>query len=440
MKHAILIFLPALSLSMPVFAADKPAATSVTFNKDVAPIFYDRCVTCHREGNVAPMSLITYKDTRPWVKSIREKVAAHTMPPWTADPHFGKFLNDRQLSAQQVETIVKWVDAGAPEGNTPLAPAPKFPKGWNLGEPDQVFEMSESYSVPAQGTIDYQHFLVPTNFKEDKWIRGAEIRNVDASVVHHVIVFIQPPATDRPKGFGIRPGPNWNTPKRDPDVELRGAGGVKVNRGGLGYFLTATGPGERGTTFSAGSGMRIPAGSNLIFQIHYTPNGKAVTDKAKIGLFYLPAPPESEVRTLGVQNGQFLIPAGEANHRVESSVTFTEDVHIAGLIPHMHMRGKSFEYRLITPDGKSTTVLSVPKYDFNWQMIYTLAEPLAVPKGSRLECTAYFDNSAGNKYNPDATKAVSWGDQTWEEMMIGFMTYSVDSQRPAKSAMTGGTK
>ena len=429
MKKAIILFLPVFA-----FAAGKPApATTLTFNKDVAPIFYDRCVNCHREGNVAPMSLLTYKDTRPWVKSIREKVAAKTMPPWTADPHFGKFLNDRQLTAQQIDTIVKWVDSGAKEGTEKLPPAPKLVQGWNLGQPDQVFEMAETYTVPTEGTVEYQHFLVPTNFTEDRWIRGAEIHNVDASVVHHVIVFIQPPPKFRGQGMGIKPGPGWNPSKRDVDAEINGN---KINRGNLGYFLTATGPGERGTLFADGTGMRIPAGSNLIFQIHYTPKGKPVTDRAKVGLFYLQNPPENEIRTIGVQNGQFTIPAGEANHRVESSVTFTEDAHITGLIPHMHLRGKSFEYRLITPDGKTQTILSVPKYDFNWQMVYTLAEPLSVPKGSRLECTAYFDNSTGNRYNPDATKDVRWGDQTWEEMMIGFMTYSVDSQRP--KPVTGG--
>ena len=432
MKRAFIVFLPLLA-----FAADnkvnKPAPT---FTKDIAPIFFDRCVSCHRDGNVAPMSLMTYSETRPWIKSIREKVVSHAMPPWTADPAYGHFLNDRELTQEQIDMIKTWVDTGAKEG-TPedLPPLPQFAKGWNIGQPDQVFEMAETYTVPTEGVVDYQHFLVPTNFKEDRWIRAAEIRNLDSSVVHHVIVFIQPPPTDRPKPFGIVPGKEWRTDHRDKPAEIKGG---KVSRDGLGYFLTATGPGERGTVFPAGSGMRIPAGSNLIFQIHYTPKGKPVTDRAKIGLFYLSQPPENEIRTLGVQNGQFTIPAGEANHRVDSSVTFAEDARIWGLIPHMHLRGKSFEYRLITPDGKTRTILSVPKYDFNWQMVYSLAEPLVIPKGSRLECTAYFDNSKGNKYNPDYSKDVKWGDQTWEEMMIGFMTYSVDSQRIKPTSAGGG--
>jgi mono/diheme cytochrome c family protein len=432
MKRALILsFLPLLA-----FAADnKTNKPAPTFNKDIAPIFFDRCVSCHRDGNVAPMSLMSYTETRPWIKSIREKVLAHAMPPWTADPAYGHFLNDRELTQAQIDTIKTWVDTGAKEGSPEdLPPTPQFPKGWNIGQPDQVFEMAEEYTVPAEGVVDYQHFQVPTNFKEDRWIRGAEIRNVDSSVVHHVIVFIQPPATDRPKPFGIVPGAEWRTEKRDKPAEIKG---TKLSRERLGYFLTATGPGERGTVFPTGSGMRIPAGSNLIFQIHYTPKGTAVKDRAKIGLFYLNQPPENEIRTIGVQNGQFVIPAGEANHRVDSTVTFAEDARVWGLIPHMHLRGKSFEYRLITPDGKSRVILSVPKYDFNWQMVYSLAEPLVIPKGSRLECTAYFDNSKTNKYNPDATKDVKWGDQTWEEMMIGFMTYSLDSQK-IKPASAGG--
>jgi mono/diheme cytochrome c family protein len=432
MKRALILsFLPLLA-----FAADnKVSKPAPTFTKDIAPIFFDRCVSCHRDGNVAPMSLMTYSETRPWIKSIRERVVAHAMPPWTADPAYGHFLNDRELTQEQIDTIKTWVDTGAKEGSPEdLPPTPEFPKGWNIGQPDQIFEMAEEYTVPAEGVVDYQHFLVPTNFKEDRWIRAAEIRNVDSSVVHHVIVFIQPPATDRPKAFGIVPGAEWRTDHRDKPAEIKG---TKLNRERLGYFLTATGPGERGTVFPSGSGMRIPAGSNLIFQIHYTPKGKAVKDRAKVGLFYLKQPPENEIRTIGVQNGQFTIPAGEANHRVDSSVTFTEDARVWGLIPHMHLRGKSFEYRLITPDGKSRVILSVPKYDFNWQMVYSLAEPLVIPKGSRLECTAYFDNSKGNKYNPDFSKDVKWGDQTWEEMMIGFTTYSLDSQK-IKPASAGG--
>ncbi len=428
MKRALILFLPAFA-----FAASPAATTAPTFNKDVAPIFYERCVSCHREGNVAPMSLLTYKDARPWTKSIKEKVSAHAMPPWSADPQYGHFLNERVLSKQQVDTIVAWVDGGAKEGTEKLPAAPKFSKGWNLGEPDQVFEMAEEYSVPVDGVVDYQHFVVPTNFKEDKWIRGAEIRTSNPEVVHHVIVFIQPGPGFRMKGgMGIQPNRDWRTPPEKPAI----INGRQANRGNLGFFLTAYAPGERGTSWAKGSGMLIPAGSTFIFQVHYTPKGKVIKERSKVGLYFLDKAPENEVKTIGVQNGVFTIPAGEANYRVESTVTFTEDSRIWGLAPHMHLRGKSVDMRLVTPDGKSTTVLSLPKWDFDWQTIYTLKEPLVVPKGSRLDCTAYFDNSKGNKYNPDATKEVKWGDQTWEEMMIGFMTYSIDSQRPTA---TGGT-
>src|SRR5258708_5954073 len=237
------------------------------------------------------MSLITYKEARPWVKSIREKVAAHTMPPWTADPHYGKFLNDRQLTKAQIETIVAWADGGAPEGAAgDLPKTPDIPKEWNLGKPDQVFEMAEEYTVPAEGVGDYQHFMVPLNFKKDRWIRAAEIHSANPEVGHHVVAYIQPPMTDRPKPFGIVTNRDWRTP---PEKEAQ-IGATKLNRGRLGYFLAAWAPGERGTTFPEGSAMRIPAGSNLIFQVHYTPKGKVLKDRARMGLFFVNKPAENE--------------------------------------------------------------------------------------------------------------------------------------------------
>ncbi len=411
--------------TIPAWAGAKPG-TSPTFSKDVAPILYKNCAGCHRPGEVAPMSLMNYKETRPWVKSIREKVAGRTMPPWPLDRAYGKFAGERGLTSEEINTIVSWVDSGAREGDPKDVPAPpSFPAGWQLGKPDAVFEVAEDYAVPAQGVVEYQHFVVPTGFTEDKWVQAAEIRSNHIELVHHVIVFVQPPPEFKMSPFGISMRREAQPP-REPDAVIRGQ---RLNRGRLGLFLAATGPGERGNVFPPGAGFRIPAGSKLIFQVHYTPNGTPVKERSKIGLFYSKQVPEYEIKTVGVQNGQFEIPAGEANYRVEASLTFLEDARIWNLIPHMHLRGKSFEYRLVYPDGRTQTILSAPKFDFNWQSVYTLAEPVRAPKGTRLECVAYFDNSTGNKYNPDATKAVRWGDQTWEEMMIGFTTFSLDSQR-----------
>ncbi len=423
----IAVLLAALFASAALFAAPK---TSVTFTKDVAPILYQNCATCHRPGEVAPMSLLTYKEVRPWVKSIREKVASRAMPPWQADARFGHFLNDRTLAQKDIDTIVAWVDGGAVEGDAKaLAPAPQFKDEWALGKPDMIISMSEEYKVPAEGTVEYQHFLVPTNFTEDRFVQAAEIRPANRALVHHVIVFVQPPPSSQMRPFGIRMGAESQPPHPEPDAIIDGR---KFPRGRLGLFMAATAPGDRGMVFPAGSAFRVPAGSNFIFQVHYTPNGKGGIDRSRVGLHFAKQSPEFEVKTIGVQNGRFVIPAGESNYKVTSWIAYNEDARLWGFAPHMHLRGKSFEYRLVYPDGRSEVILSVPKYDFAWQTFYSLKEPLVVPKGSRIECTAYFDNSSANHYNPDPSKQVEWGDQTWEEMMIGFTTYSLDSQRLTK--------
>ncbi|MGA9771813.1 MAG: cytochrome c [Blastocatellia bacterium] len=374
-------------------------SNAVTFNKDVAPIFFKNCVECHRAGEIAPMSFMSYKEARPWAKSIKEKVVKREMPPWHADPHFGEFSNDRRLSQKEVETIVAWVDGGATEGSAKdLPPAPKFADGWNIGKPDKVFYLPEEYNVPATGVVDYKYFTVPTDFKEDMWVQAAEIRPGVRTVVHHIIVFVQ-------KG-------------REPQRLL------------VGYA-----PGEQPAIISKGLARKIPAGANLIFQVHYTPTGTAAKDRSYVGLIFSKEPPEKELLTRPVMNMKFVIPPGEPNHRVESSYTFTEDSHIHSLMPHMHLRGKDFEYRITYPDGTSKVILSVPKYDFAWQSNYLLKEPVAAPKGARLDCVAHFDNSEKNKYNPDPKKEVRWGDQTWEEMMIGWTSFTFDNpQQNARGA------
>jgi hypothetical protein len=373
-------------------ADSSETSKTVTFSKDVAPILYKNCVQCHRPGEVAPMSLITYKESRPWARSIKEKVIAREMPPWHADPHYGEFLNDRRLAEKDVQTIVAWVDQGAKEGNPKdLPPAPTFVEGWNIGKPDVVFQLSKEYDVPASGVVEYLYNTVPTNFKEDKYIQAAEIRPGVRGVVHHIIVFAQSP-------------------------------------GGPQRLIVGYAPGEQPAMLRPGYVRRIPAGSNLIFQLHYTPNGTEVKDRSYVGFVFAKEKPIAEVNTRPIMNARFVIPAGDPNYKVESSYTFTEDAHIYALMPHMHLRGKDFEYRLTYPDGTSRVILSVPKYDFSWQSYYTLKEPIAAPKGSRVDCVAHFDNSEKNKYNPDPTKQVRWGDQTFEEMMIGWMSYTLDSK------------
>ena len=392
----------ALLLALPLNAAEsgKPA---VTFSKDVAPILFKNCANCHRPGELAPMSLLTYKDARPWAKSIKEAVATHKMPPWLADPNYGHFSNDRRLAQSDVDTIVHWADAGAPEGNTAdMPPTPKFVEGWVLGKPDVVIEMPTAFDVPAEGVIPYKYFTAPTNFTEDKWIRGAEIRAGQRAVVHHIIVSIREPG---------------GAPSTSPADDVRRGQTVQ---------LAGTAPGLQPTMYRDGVAKLIKAGSQLVFQMHYTPNGKATSDKSYIGLFFSKEPAREISRSVGVMNFNFRIPAGDPNYEVRSTWTAKEDIVLNGLMPHMHVRGKDFKYTVVYPDGRSEIILNVPRYDFNWQLGYSLAEPMHLPKGTRIDCVAHYDNSVNNKYNPDPTKEVRWGDQTFEEMMIGFFDYTLE--------------
>jgi Cytochrome C oxidase, cbb3-type, subunit III len=385
-------------------SADSKSSASITFNKDVAPIFYKNCASCHRAGEIAPMSLLTHKEARPWAKSIREKVLSGAMPPWHADPRYGNFKNDRRLSQKEIDTIVAWVDGGAKEGNArDLPPAPRFTEGWQIGKPDVVLSMTEAYEVPAEGTVRYQYFFIPTNFTEDRWVQAAEVRPGNAAVVHHVIVFVV-----------------------GPDAIKRRLG--LLNREGGIDALVGTAPGEQPMILTDGIGKLVKAGSVLALQMHYTPNGTAQKDRTSVGLLFSKKPIRQAIMGGAAMNRWFTIPPGVESQEVRSTYTFKEDAHILNLMPHMHLRGKDFEYRLIHPDGTSKIILSVPRYDFNWQTRYEMKDPIAAPKGSRLDCIAHFDNSTKNRWNPDATKTVRWGQQTWEEMMIGFVGFTLDNQ------------
>jgi mono/diheme cytochrome c family protein len=415
MKKVMMISVVAISLAAirlfapPAINADsgnKPAPKDVTFTKDVAPIFFKSCAECHRAGEIAPCSTLSYKDVRPWAKSIREKVGSREMPPWHADPNHGEWLNDRRLTQAEIDTIIAWVDGGAKEGDPKdLPPAPKLPEGWTIGQPDETFSIPEQ-SIPATGVIPYKYLVVPTNLKEDRWITDAEIRSTGRSAMHHVIVLIQDPSNPA----------NAN-----------------------GNLLAGVAPGEQPARYRPGFGKKIPAGAKLIFQMHYTPNGEATKDVTTIGLKYAKERPEHQIFTRPVLNVSFTIPAGAPNYEVQSSYLFKEDAHLTSLMPHMHLRGKDFEIKAVFPDGTSKVLLKVPRYDFNWQTYYVPKEPLAIPKGAKIECTAHFDNSPANKYNPDPTKDVKWGEQTWEEMMIGWLGYYNDADpksadKPAASS------
>jgi hypothetical protein len=401
MKASILLGIVVMLLLVSGPTVTTTSENNVTFTKDVAPIFYKNCTGCHRPGEIAPMSLLTYNDARPWAKSIREKVANREMPPWHADAKYGEWRNDRRISQEAINTILAWVNNGAKEGDPKdLPPMPQYTHGWRIGKPDQTFSAPEQ-SVPAEGVVDYQYLTVPTNIKEDRWITSAEIRSSAHAVVHHVIVFVQEPgATSRLQA----------------------------------KLLVGFAPGEDPTVFRPGYGRKIPAGSNLLFQIHYTPNGTPAKDVTTVGLIYAKTPVQNTIVTRPVLQTAFEIPAGHPNYEVKSSFTFSESAQLYSFMPHMHLRGKDFEYKAVFPDGTSKILLSVPRYDFSWQTYYVLKDPIAVPKGTRIECVAHFDNSTNNKYNPDPTKVVKWGDQTWEEMMIGWMSFVYDSPPPVTKA------
>jgi hypothetical protein len=348
------------------------------------------------------------------------------MPPWHADAPAGTFRNERRLTEKERATIVSWVDAGAPEGDRNAMPQPpQFAIGWRIGPPDAVVTMPRDFDIPVKGEIPYQYFQAPTNFTEDKWVQAIEIRPGAPAGVHHVLVYSRAPNPEaRPAAFrSANPasgGRGALVTRLNNAAQNRR---VAVNRGEL---IATTAPGTNALVFPEGQALQIKAGSVLTFQMHYTANGAAMRDRTSVGFVFAKNPPQREVRTSAFVNALFLIPAGAANHRVDSAIEFEQDTRILALFPHTHLRGKSWEYRMIYPGGRSEVVLSSPKYDFNWQTYYEFARPLLAPKGARLEATAYYDNSANNRSNPDPKVDVRWGDQTWEEMQYTGITFVVD--------------
>ena len=373
------------------------------------------------------MSLLTYEQARPWAKSIREKVSRGLMPPWHADSARGVFSNDRRLSEGDKETLIAWADAGAPAGNPKdCRPRRSLPKAGRSGTPDVVLTMTKPYPVPANGTIAYQYFTIPTNFTEDKWVQAIEVKPGVRSVVHHILVFAKPPQNSpdaRLSEAFVQTLPKMPKMKR-PD----GSEDTSSFAGAPGTLIATTAPGTNAMVYSPGDAMKVSAGSTLILQVHYTANGKGEMDQSSIGMIFAKQPPQREIHNSAIMNPMMKLPAGSPDQAIDSAVDFTQDAHITALFPHTHLRGKSWEYRLIYPDGRSEVVLTVPHYDFNWQTYYIYSKPLAVPKGSRLECTAHYDNSVNNPSNPDPKINVLWGEQTWQEMQYTGITFTVDEK------------
>ncbi|MBM3814203.1 MAG: thiol-disulfide isomerase [Acidimicrobiia bacterium] len=375
------------ALAFLALASSASEPGQITFHRDVEPIFQRRCQTCHRPGEIGPMSLLTYRQVRPWAKAILESVLLRRMPPWHAEPGHLTFRNDLSLTGQEIQTIQTWVRQGAPKGDERHAPPKQpFASGWRIDTPDVVLEMPMKIRVPAGGEIDYIYLDVPTGFTEDKWVEMAEVRPSNRSVVHHAIVTIRSPE---------------------------------------GGYLAGYAPGMSPQIWPSGTARLVPAGAILQFQLHYNAAGREATDRTRIGLRFARTPPSRRVVSMRASSPGLVIPPRAADHPAEAATVIRRDVELLGFRPHMHLRGKSFEYRALPPDGRELQLLRVPRYDFNWQPFYYLDQPILLPASTRILCRATFDNSPNNRHNPNPDSYVYWGEQSWEEMMIGYFEVAV---------------
>lgn len=417
----------ALGITFAAFAAAQTPAP--TFYRDILPILQNHCQECHRPGEIAPMPLLTYQQTRPWAKAIKTNVLSGKMPPWPADPHFGKFANDRSLSRGEIDTLSNWADSGAAEGKSSDAPAPRtFVQGWNIPQPDLVIKMPQPFAIPAKGTIEYQYVIIPTGFTDDKWVQAVEVRPSNRAVVHHAVIFLREP--DSRWLTGAQTGVAFAPVVSSPQERL-------INTGGGGSdILTTYTPGMVPDNWGPGQAKLIKAGSDLVFQIHYTADGTAGIDQTEIGLVFAKQPLREKIVSVNTANRMFRIPPGDPNYSAEATYMVRRPMTLVNLFPHLHLRGKAFQYDVIYPDGHTETILKVDKWSLNWQLSYTLAQPLALPAGTRIRVTAWWDNSANNPANPDPKAEVTWGEQSWEEMLVGFMNVAVDPsvelRRPAR--------
>ena len=409
-----LVLLPAVFAGVRAQTAET-AAPSPTFSNDVAPILYKHCVSCHRPGEIGRMSLLTYDQARPYAKAIASAVTNRTMPPWHADAPAGTFHNERVLSDRERETLTAWSAASAPNGNPKELPAPPaFIDGWALGQPDLVLEMQEEYRIPANGTVKYEWMYIPTNFTEPKWVKSVEIRPGNRSVVHHVLIYYRAkPDRKMPPIARANQRDQSNPPPDEPGVSTH----PRRNLAGMPARLLATyAPGTNPQVAPAGTAFRLEPGGILELQMHYTATGTEATDRTKVGITFSTDPSPREIRAQHFMNMTLKLPARAADVPVTTDLVFVEDATVWGLFPHTHLRGKRWAYTLQLPSGEQKSILSVPRYDFNWQTYYMFKEPLQVPKGSKIVSTAWYDNSAANKNNPNPNVDVFWGDQTWQEM------------------------
>ena len=391
-----------------------PLCAAPTFYKDVLPILQDHCQTCHRTGQIGLMPLVTFQDARRWSSAIASKTGAKAMPPWFADPKIGHFSNDPSLTAAQIATLGEWSRAGAPPGNVADAPPPrKWAAGYTIPQPDLVVTMPKPVAIPAHGDVEYTYEIIHTGFTEDKWVRMSEIRPGSRQHVHHAVVYIRPP------------GSTWlaKSPVGVPFTAVSMADSMTTSD-----ILLVYAPGSSPDQWPEGMAKLIPRGSDLVFQMHYTANGRAAADQTSIGMIFAKSPPMRRVMTLQLTNSHFRIPPGDPSYRVEARGTIPNDATLLSFFPHLHLRGKEFEYNIVHPENGAANriepLLDV-NYNFFWQLSYRLAEPRFLKAGTELQAVAIFDNSRKNPHNPDPDAEVVWGDQTYNEMMVGFFDIAV---------------
>ena len=412
----------------------------ITFHKDVVPVLQRNCQGCHRPGEPAPMSFLTYAETRPWAKAIKQAATTRKMPPWFADPNVGHFKNNRSMPESDIALLAAWADSGAAEGDPKDAPEPmKFAEGWAIGKPDHVIEMPAAFEVPKDGKVDYQYVIVPSGITEDKWVKAVESRPGNRALTHHIIAFVRQPGSKWLSS--MKPGQIFtmnDVPKEERD-------GMRTAE-----WFSAFAPGTPPEVMGDGQAKLIKAGSDVVLQLHYTTNGTAGSDKSKVGFVFANYEPKERVMTIPASTSKFTIPAGSDNYPVNFDLTFQGNGRLLTIFPHMHARGKAMTVRLKQPDADSLDLLKM-RWDFNWQLGYELMDPIAVKQGTKIEATALYDNSANNPFNPDPMKAVGWGEQTWDEMAMAILNIAFDAKmdpaellrppkKPAAAASAAGVE
>ncbi len=438
--RAFFLLVPAVAVV--ALLSTRPVAAAVpavpTFNKDVLPLLQKNCQECHRPGAIAPMSFLTYKETRPYARAIAKSVAARTMPPWFADPTVGHFENARFLSDAEIATFSAWAEKGAVEGHAADKPAPRvFGEGWTIGKPDIVVTMPKDIAIPATGIIDQGNVLVTARFEKDMWVKAAEVRPGNPRVVHHMKAWIRPP--NSPWMKGAPEGEMYNPPRG-----AQGFDGVSQQPPPLsatGYrpvqdILAKYNPGVEGQEFATGNAAKfIAAGSDIVFEVHYTATGKPEVDRSSVGIVLADGPPpQRHLTTTAISERNFESPAGAPSHEVRGETVVNEPAKLVWVQPHMHYRARDYVLTVVYPSGEEKTVLRVPNYRFDWQVGYELAEPLDLPKGTKFKTVAHYDNSAANKFNPDPTVAVRYGAQSWDEMHVTFVGVLIDAKtNPART-------